>query len=161
MRIFEFVILFCFLGQVSSKDIKNYYTNETKLDLEEFKAIYRGLLNMDHRNKKERKKTQELKRVLSQKETSGLLEPESSLKTRENKAGIFQVYDKFCERKHGLMGYESMTKFLENFQRQKKVDCSGEDKDENYKKDNVENDDKKQEAVHSVMRVSFFKSFTN
>ena len=115
---------------------------------------------MDHRNKKERKKTQELKRVLS-KETAGLSDPESSLKTRENKAGIFQVYDKFCERKHGLMGYESMTKFLENFQRQKKVDCSGEDKDENYKKDNVENDDKKQEAVHSVMRVSFFKSFTN
>ena len=110
---------------------------------------------MDHRNKKERKRTREINTQLSSSPTqAGLLEPDSSLKTRENKAGIFQIYDKFCEKKHGLMGYESLTKFLEKFQRQK-VDCSG-DKDVN-KEDNVKNgnEDKEQEALQTVMRVSF------
>ena len=115
---------------------------------------------MDHRNKKELKKSHSLK------ETA---EPEinSGLKTiGEKKAGIFQVYDYFCEKKHGLMGYESLTKFLENVQCQKKVDCSGGDnKNENYIQDNIENDDndedKTQEVLHSVMKVSFFKIFYN
>ena len=109
---------------------------------------------MDHRNKKELKKSHS-------RETA---EPEinSGLKTiGEKKAGIFQVYDYFCEKKHGLMGYESLTKFLENVQCQKKVDCSGGDnKNENYIQDNIENDDndedKTQEVLHSVMKVSFF-----
>ena len=110
---------------------------------------------MDHRNKKERKRTREITTQLSSSPPSSLLEPDSSLKTRENKAGIFQIYDKFCEKKHGLMGYESLTKFLEKFQRQK-VDCSG-DKDVN-KEDNVKNgnEDNTHEALQTVMRVSFF-----
>ena len=114
---------------------------------------------MDHRNKKERKRTREINTQPSSSPPASLLEPDSSLKTRENKAGIFQVYDKFCEKKHGgqhgLMGYESLTKFLEKFQRQK-VDCSG-DKDVN-KEDNVKNgnEDKTHEALQTVMRVSFF-----
>ena len=71
------------------------------------------------------------------------------------------MYDYFCEKKHGLMGYESLTKFLENVQCQKKVDCSsGGNKNENYMKDNIENDenneDKTQQALHSVMKVSLF-----
>ena len=94
---------------------------------------------MDHRNKKERKRTREINTQPSSSPPASLLEPDSSLKTRENKAGIFQIYDKFCEKKHGglhgLMGYESLTKFLENVQCQKKVDCSsGGNKNENYLK---------------------------